>query len=96
MKHRKILAALLLTAAVAACAEGEAAEESPAYTTTSLSRGNLLITVEATGSVEPIRNLEVKSQASGEILKLHVDVGDKVTPGTLLAEVDPRDVRNAY
>lgn len=94
--NRRILSALLLAVAVTACSEGEAAEDGPSYTTTSVSRGNLRITVEATGAVEPIRNLEVKSQASGEILRLHVEVGDEVTPGTLLAEVDPRDVRNAY
>jgi HlyD family secretion protein len=46
--------------------------------------------------VEPVRSVEVKSKASGEILTLYVDVGDEVERGTLLAEVDPRDVRNAY
>ncbi len=56
----------------------------------------LRITVEATGEVEPIRTLEVKSKASGEILRLHVDIGDRVEPGTLMAEVDPRDVRNSF
>ena len=80
---------------VAACSTGEAAEE-PTLATTGLTRGDLRITVEATGTVEPIRKVEVKSKASGEILRLHVDVGDEVEPGTLLAEVDPRDVRNAF
>lgn len=92
---RRILSALLVATAAAACSESEAVE-APSFTTTTTSRGDLRITVEATGTVEPIRNLEVKSQASGEILRLHVDVGDQVQPGTLLAEVDPRDVRNAY
>ena len=59
-------------------------------------RGDLRITAEATGSLEPVRQVEVKSKASGEILQLHVDVGDEVERGTLLAEVDPRDVENAY
>jgi len=54
------------------------------------------ITAEATGQVEPIRQVEVKSKASGEILRLHADIGDRVEPGTLLAEIDPRDVRNGY
>jgi multidrug efflux pump subunit AcrA (membrane-fusion protein) len=40
--------------------------------------------------------VEVKSKASGEITRLYVEVGDVVEPGTLLAEVDPRDVRNRY
>jgi HlyD family secretion protein len=54
------------------------------------------ITAEATGNVEPVRKVEVKSKASGEVLRLHVDVGDEVQPGDLLAEIDPRDVINAY
>jgi HlyD family secretion protein len=59
-------------------------------------RQNMRITAEATGQVEPIRQVEVKSKASGEILRLHVDIGDKVEPGTLLVEIDPRDVRNSH
>jgi HlyD family secretion protein len=54
------------------------------------------ITAEATGAVEPVRSVEVKSKASGEVLRLHVDVGDEVEPGDLLAEIDPRDVDNAF
>ena len=55
-----------------------------------------MITAEATGTVEPIRKVEVKSKASGEVLRLHVDIGDRVEPGALLAELDPRDVRNEF
>ena len=57
---------------------------------------DLRITAEATGELEPVLKVEVKSKASGEILELHVDSGDEVEPGTLLAEVDPRDVDNAF
>jgi HlyD family secretion protein len=56
----------------------------------------LLIRAEAVGQVEPVREVEVKSKASGEILRLHIDIGDDVERGTLLAEIDPRDVRNLY
>ena len=88
-------AALLLLVATA-CSTGEAAEETPSLQTVELSRGDLNIRAEATGTVEPIRSVEVKSKASGEILRLHVDVGDEVEPGALLAQIDPRDVRNRY
>lgn len=53
------------------------------------------VTVSATGLVEPVRMLEVKSLAAGEITELHGDVGDRVEAGTILAEIDPRDVQNA-
>jgi HlyD family secretion protein len=93
MKQRLAASALLVL--TAACSTGESAPAS-AFQTTTASRGNLRITAEATGTVEPIRTVEVKSRAGGEILEMLVDVGDEVEPGTLLARVDPRDVRNAY
>jgi HlyD family secretion protein len=89
------LVVLAMAAGLAGCGTGESAE-STALSMGVVERGNLRITAEATGSVEPVRQVEVKSKASGEVLKLHVDVGDQVERGTLLAEVDPRDVRNAY
>lgn len=58
-------------------------------------RRDLEITAEAPGSVEPIRVIQVKSKASGEVLALHAEIGDRVEQGALLAEIDPRDVRNA-
>jgi HlyD family secretion protein len=89
-------AGALLLLGLAACKSGEAAEETGKFTTTVVKRDNLVIDAEATGTVEPIRQVDVKSKASGEILKLNVDVGDSVKAGQLLAEVDPRDVKNAF
>ena len=85
---------ILLVPVIFACDTGEA-EEAQTLQRVAVTRGNLMITAEATGLVEPIREVEVKSKASGEILRLHVDIGDEVEPGALLAEIDPRDVRNA-
>jgi HlyD family secretion protein len=82
--------------ALLGCDAGGAAEDVPAIQTAEVTRGDLSIEAEATGTVEPIRSVEVKSKASGEILRLHVDVGDEVRAGELLAEVDPRDVRNRF
>jgi HlyD family secretion protein len=79
------------------CGNGEAAEEArPTRLTATVRRGDLIIRAEATGSIEPVRRVDVKSKASGEILQLHTDVGDQVSRGTLLAEIDPRDVRNSF
>ncbi len=57
---------------------------------------DLRVTAEATGELEPVLRVEVKSKASGEILDLLVDSGDEVEPGTVLARVDPRDVQNSH
>jgi HlyD family secretion protein len=59
-------------------------------------RRGLEVTAEAAGQIEPIRLVEVKSKASGEITRLLVETGDAVKRGDLLGQVDPRDVRNAY
>lgn len=58
-------------------------------------RQDLEIRAEAAGQIEPIRMVEVKSKVSGELTRINVETGDEVRQGTLLATVDPRDVRNA-
>ncbi|MSR37009.1 MAG: efflux RND transporter periplasmic adaptor subunit, partial [Gemmatimonadetes bacterium] len=80
---------------VAACRQSQA-EPVATLQTTNVVKGALRITVEATGTIEPIRKVEVKSKASGEVQTLAVDVGDQVQTGALLARIDPRDVSNSY
>ena len=50
--------------------------------------GTMVRSVVATGKVEPITKVEVKSKANGIIERLLVDVGDVVQPGQVLAELD--------
>ena len=94
--HRGAVAALLLAMATSACGEGEATEAGPSLQTGEVVREDLRITAEATGQLEPLRQVEVKSKASGEILELLVDTGDQVEAGALMARIDPREVENAY
>ncbi len=56
-------AAGVLALGLSACSEGDASE--PAIQTAAVVRQNMRITAEATGSVEPVRSVEVKSKASG-------------------------------
>lgn len=91
----RIGAVAALAVAVVACGRGEATE-APSVQTGLVVRQDLRITAEATGQLEPIRQVEVKSKASGEVLSLLVDTGDEVEAGALLARVDPRDVENAF
>jgi HlyD family secretion protein len=58
-------------------------------------RRDLEVRAEASGTVEPVIVVEVKSRASGEVLRMNVETGDEVEQGALLAEIDPRDVKNA-
>ncbi len=92
--HATVLTALGL--AVAGCATGEANEPEQTLQTLTAGRQTIVSSVEATGTVEPIRVIEVKSQAGGEVLQLPVELGDNVELGTLLVRIDPRDVNNAH
>jgi HlyD family secretion protein len=89
--------ALVLALAAAGCSRSDASESSGngREDLAVVEQGDLDIRVEAAGQVEPIMVIEVKSKASGEVTDLHVETGDEVSQGELLADVDPRDVRNA-
>lgn len=45
--------------------------------------------VTAQGKLEPKEYVDVGTQVSGQLLKLHVELGDDVSQGDLLAEIDP-------
>jgi HlyD family secretion protein len=55
-------------------------------------RGDIARSVVATGRIEPITKVEIKSKANGIIKELKVEVGDLVTPGQTLAELDKEDL----
>ena len=93
----RVAALAPLTLAVAGCAAiGEANEPEQTLQTLNAARETIVSSVEATGTIEPIRVIEVKSQAGGEVLELPVELGDNVEVGTLLVRIDPRDVNNAH
>jgi HlyD family secretion protein len=56
-------------------------------------RGDLAKSVVATGKVEPITKVEVKSKASGIVKKLYVEYGDRVKQGQLLAQLDKAEIQ---
>lgn len=55
-------------------------------------RQDLAKSVVATGKVEPITRVEVKSKASGIVKRLHVDAGDRVKAGQVLVELDREEI----
>jgi len=55
-----------------------------------IERGSIRITVNATGTLEAVRTVQVGSQISGQISKLYADYNSTVKQGQLLAEIDPR------
>ncbi|MBC9034133.1 efflux RND transporter periplasmic adaptor subunit [Sphingomonas sp. JC676] len=59
------------------------------YATDDVQRGNLTVTVSATGKLAPTNQVTVGSQLSGQVIKVLVDVNDRVTAGQTLALIDP-------
>jgi len=84
---------LLLTAAVGLTACGKA-EPAPPYQKVAVERRDIVVTATASGVIQPILTLSVKSKASGEILEEPVQTGDEVKKNQLLARVDPRIPQN--
>ena len=60
---------------------------------TAVERGTMVKSVVATGKVEPITKIEIKSKANGIIEKLYVDVDQVVDAGDVLAELDKEQLR---
>jgi macrolide-specific efflux system membrane fusion protein len=59
------------------------------FTTAVVQHGDLEDTVTATGMLQPRDYVDVGTQVSGQVKKLHVDIGQTVKAGQLLAEIDP-------
>jgi HlyD family secretion protein len=59
-------------------------------------RGPIRVIVSASGVLEPIYQVEVKSKASGLIEKMPVEEGDTVVEGQLLAELDKTEAQSEY
>ena len=71
------------------CAE-EPAPEPQAYDQAPVELRDIRVFVEAAGAVEPLRTVELKSKASGEILAINAENGDNVQRSALLVRIDKR------
>jgi HlyD family secretion protein len=66
----------------------------PAYDAAPVETRDIEVSVDASGVVEPVSTVEVKSKASGEVLKVNGETGDLVESGTLLVQIDKRTPSN--
>lgn len=83
-----VVVALLAAAGVAAW-KFRNASKATAYRFARVERGDVVQTVRATGTVQPIRLVQVGTQVNGPITKLYVDYNDEVKAGDLVAQIDP-------
>ena len=64
------------------------------YKKEQVSSKNLFVSIEASGLIEAISSVEIKSKASGEILFLGAEVGDFINKGSMLSQIDQRTPKN--
>jgi HlyD family secretion protein len=84
-------AGVIALGALAACQK-----EAPpvVYQALPVEHRDIVVTAQASGTIQPDTVVEVKSKASGEILELRVETGQLVKRGTPMVRVDPRNPRN--
>jgi macrolide-specific efflux system membrane fusion protein len=83
------LAAVLLAGGYGAWRASAASSAAPPQATAVVQRVDLQETVSATGTLQPRDYVDVGTQVSGQLKVLHVEIGDVVKKGDLLAEIDP-------
>lgn len=84
------LSAVTLAVAMPACGPKGSGM---AYETAAVERGTISNSVTATGTIEPITEVDVGTQVSGKITKLYADYNSIVRAGQLLAELDTVELR---
>src|SRR5437588_9102355 len=80
-----IVALLIILFAVRRCTQGSAS----GYQTATVMRGPITQLVTATGTLNPVVNVQVGSQVSGNIQKLFADFNSQVKAGQTVAQIDP-------
>ena len=80
-----IVALLLILFVVRRCTSGNSAS----YQTANVTRGAITQLVTATGTLNPVTNVQVGSQVSGNIQKLFADFNSEVKAGQTVAQIDP-------
>ena len=97
MRRRSVVAAVVIIAAVAVIAvvarNRLSGPESPRYRTAEVTRGDLQVSVSASGTVEAAALVEVKSRATGTVTALLVEEGTSVHKGQVLVAIDDPDAR---
>jgi HlyD family secretion protein len=92
MKKRLIVAAAavgVVTVTVLAYYSASGSAEGPRLNTSAVTRGPVVETVSATGTLEAVETVEVGTQVSGTIKALNADYNDRVRKGRVIAQLEP-------
>jgi HlyD family secretion protein len=94
-RRRAVIIVLVALVVVAAGIFILARPKKAKYRTSTVQRGDVSISVSATGTLNPVNQVTVGSQVSGTILKTYFDFNDYVKAGQVLATIDPRNYESA-
>ena len=95
MKNIKILNISFFILILTSCgSSNDDTKETTFYKKENVSTKKLELSIEASGVIEAISSVEIKSKASGEVLYLGAEVGDLVKKGSILGQIDQRTPKN--
>ena len=83
-----VAAAVVVGRMVFATKNGDKDSNVPAVQTATVERGDIAVTIDATGTIKPLNIVEISSKASGKILELRVDAGDYVEKDEIIAVIE--------
>ncbi len=89
LKSKWLILAVAVIAVVVFAAFGLGRKDRTQYFTAKVERGDIRSVVEATGTINAVTSVQVGSQVSGTIYRLHADFNSRVKKGQLIAEIEP-------
>jgi HlyD family secretion protein len=89
-----LLVVLLLLGAFWWWRTSVAANAAPAYSTETVARGDITLSVAANGTIQPTRTISIGSELSGTVRSVNVDVNDRITKGQVLVVLDTAKLRD--
>jgi HlyD family secretion protein len=93
--NKKLLSISLSVLVLSSCgSDNKESQETTFYKKEAVNQKKLELSIEASGIIEAISSVEIKSKASGEILLLGAEVGDLVKKGSILGQIDQRTPKN--
>ena len=93
MKRWIVVGVVVLAAAGGVWWKLRSKGEGPRYRTAAVESGSIRSVVSATGTIQPVVQVQVGSQVSGTVSKLYVDYNSRVTAGQLLCQLEPSSFR---
>ena len=89
LKNKWLYIVLIIAAVIIFAAFNLGKKDKTQYFTAKVDKGDIREVVEATGTINAVTSVQVGSQVSGQIYRLHADFNSKVKKGQLIAEIEP-------